>query len=155
MDKIRCNAKLPLYGALPVPFMPVRITRGALVAHRYTYALSRCRTSQHRNTCIPLSVSLWDDLADSVFDDVGLAGFKSRIDVFYGLSCNNPFVFCCFPFLFFLSIGWYYGAGVFRLIGCKSRSPSFALPTLSKIKKIISLLTRSILIHFYFPFSGR
>ena len=29
----------------------------------------------------------------------------------------------------FLSIGWYCGAGVFRLIGCKSLSLSLALPT--------------------------
>ena len=60
----------------------VRVTRGALVAHRYTYAPPRCRTSQCRRTFIPLSVSLWNDLADSVFDGVGLAGFKSRANVF-------------------------------------------------------------------------
>ena len=35
-----------------------------------------------------------------------------------------------FPFFFFLSIGWYCGAGVFGLIGCISPSPSLALPTL-------------------------
>ena len=34
-----------------------------------------------------------------------------------------------FPFLFFLSIGWYCGAGVFGLIGCISISPSLALLT--------------------------
>ena len=34
-----------------------------------------------------------------------------------------------FPFLFFLSIGWYCGAGVVRLIGCKSLSSDLALPT--------------------------
>ena len=34
-----------------------------------------------------------------------------------------------FNFLFFLSIGCYFGARVFRLIGCKSLSPSLALPT--------------------------
>ena len=34
-----------------------------------------------------------------------------------------------FPFLFFLSIGWYCGAGVFGLIGCISLSLSLALPT--------------------------
>ena len=34
-----------------------------------------------------------------------------------------------FPFLFFLSIGWYCGAGVFGLIGCTSLSLSLALPT--------------------------
>ena len=31
---------------------------------------------------IPLSVSLWNDLADNVLDGVGLAGFKSRANVF-------------------------------------------------------------------------
>ena len=43
---IRCNPMYPLYGALPVPHVPVRVTRGALVAHRYTYAPPRCRTLQ-------------------------------------------------------------------------------------------------------------
>ena len=35
--KIRCNPMHPLYGALTVPYVPVRVTRGALVTHRYTY----------------------------------------------------------------------------------------------------------------------
>ena len=34
-----------------------------------------------------------------------------------------------FSFLFFLTIGWYCGAGVFGLIGCTSLSLSLALPT--------------------------
>ena len=38
-----------------------------------------------------------------------------------------------FTFLFFLSVGWYCGPGVFVLIGCQSLSLSFALPTLSII----------------------
>ena len=80
--KIRCNPKHPLCGALPVPYVPVRITRGALIAHRYTYAPPSCRTSQYRMTFIPLSVSLWNDLADLVFDGVGLSGFKSRSNAF-------------------------------------------------------------------------
>ena len=58
--------------------MPVRVTRGALVALRYTYAPPRCRTLQYSRTFIPFSVSLWNDLANSGFDCVGLAGFKSR-----------------------------------------------------------------------------
>ena len=33
---------------------------------------------QYSRTFIPFSVSLWNDIANSVFDDVGLAGFKSR-----------------------------------------------------------------------------
>ena len=31
--KIRCNSMHPLYGALPVTYVPVRVTRGALIAH--------------------------------------------------------------------------------------------------------------------------
>ena len=42
--KIRCNPVHPLNGALPGPCVPVRVTRGALVSHRFTYALPRCRT---------------------------------------------------------------------------------------------------------------
>ena len=80
--KIRCNPKHPLCGALPVPYVPVRVTRGALIAHRYTFAPPRCRTSQYHRTFTSLSVSLWNDLIDPVFDGVGLAGFKSRSNAF-------------------------------------------------------------------------
>ena len=62
--KIRCNPKHPLCGALPVPYVPVRVTRGALIAHRYTFAPPRCRTSHYHRTFIPLSVALWNDLVD-------------------------------------------------------------------------------------------
>ena len=71
--KIRCNPMHSFYGALPEPYVPVRVTRGAVIAHRYTYAPSRCKTSQYRRTFIHLSVSLWNDLSDPVFDGVGLA----------------------------------------------------------------------------------
>ena len=27
----------PLYGALPEPYVPMRVTHGAEIAHRYTY----------------------------------------------------------------------------------------------------------------------
>ena len=73
---------LPLNGALPGPYVPVRVTSGALVAHRYIYAPTRCRTSQYHMTFIPLSVSLCNDLAIPVFNGVELAGFKSRADAF-------------------------------------------------------------------------
>ena len=80
--KIRCNLVHPLNGALPGPYVPVRATRCAMVAHRYTYAQPRCRTSQHCMTFIPFSMFLGNNLADPVFDDVGLAGFKSRANAF-------------------------------------------------------------------------
>ena len=78
--KIRCNLVHPLNGALPRPYVPARVTRGAMVAHRYTYAPPRCRTLQYSRTFIPFSVSLWNDLANHVFDGVGLAGFMSRVN---------------------------------------------------------------------------
>ena len=80
--KIRCNPMHPLYGALPVPYVPVRVTRVAVIAHRYTYAPTRCRTTQYRRTFVPFSVSLWNDLSDPVFNGVGLADFKSRANAF-------------------------------------------------------------------------
>ena len=80
--KIRCNPLHPLYGALPEPYVLLRVTRGAVIAHQYTYAPLRCRTSQYIRTFILFSVSLWNDLSDTLFDDVGLAGFKSRDNAF-------------------------------------------------------------------------
>ena len=80
--KIWCNMMHSLYGALPVPYVLVQVTRGDLVAHRYTNAPPSCRTSQYRRTLNPLLVSLWNDLADHVFDFVGLAGFKSMAIAF-------------------------------------------------------------------------
>ena len=50
LHMIRCNPMHPLNGALPGPYLPVRVTRGALVTHPYTYAPPRCRTSQYSKT---------------------------------------------------------------------------------------------------------
>ena len=72
--KIKSNPMHRLSGALPLPYVPERVTRGALVARRHSFAPSRCRTSQYRRSFMPLSVSLWNDLSDRVFDGVGLAG---------------------------------------------------------------------------------
>ena len=60
----------------------VCFTRSGVIAHRYTYAPPRYRTSQYRRTFVPLSVSLWNDLSDTVFDGVGLAGFNSKANAF-------------------------------------------------------------------------
>ena len=86
----------PRYGAVPEPYVPVRITRDALVAHRYTYASPRCRTSQYRRTFIPPSVSLLNDLGDLVFDGARLATFKSRANAFYWPCCSLPFCLILF-----------------------------------------------------------
>ena len=89
--KIRCKEIYPLYGAQPGPHELVRVTRGALLPHRYTHLIPRCRTSQYRRTFISISVYLWIDLTDHVFNGAGLAGFKSRAIAFplaWSLSCS-------------------------------------------------------------------
>ena len=95
--KIRCNPMHPLYDSLPLPYVPVRV-----IAHRYTYASPRSRTSQYHRTFIPLSVSLCDNLSVHVFDCVGLAGFKSQGQCpFIGLLLLAPFLSpAVFPFSF-------------------------------------------------------
>ena len=80
--KIKSNPMHPLSGALPLPYVPERVTRGALVAHTHSFAPPRCRTSPYRRTFVPLSVSFWNDLSDPVFNGVRLAGFKSRANAF-------------------------------------------------------------------------
>ena len=66
----------PLYGDLSEPHVPVRVTRAAVIAHRYAYAPSLCRITQyHRTIILLLSVSLWNNLGDPEFDGEGLAGF--------------------------------------------------------------------------------
>ena len=72
--KIKSNPMHPLRGELPLPYVPARVTRGALVAHRHSFAPPRCRTSQYRRSFVPLSVSLWNDLSEPVFDGVTVVG---------------------------------------------------------------------------------
>ena len=69
----------PLYFALPVPYVPVRVTRGGVIAHRYTgFCIDTQNLAVSPNFCALNALSLWNDLSDPVFDGVGLAGFKSR-----------------------------------------------------------------------------
>ena len=48
----------PLSGALPLPYVPAHVTRGALVAHRHSFVPPRYRSSQYRRSFVPLCVSL-------------------------------------------------------------------------------------------------
>ena len=65
-------------GALPLPYVPAPVARGALVAHMHSFQHPRCRISAVTHTFLPLSVYLLNDLNDPVFDGVGLSGFKKR-----------------------------------------------------------------------------
>ena len=118
---IRCNPVHPLNGSLPVPYVPVRVTSGASVAHRYTYAPPRCRTSLYLSTAAipqysPLSVSV-ERFCLPWIGWYGADGFQEKGQCFYiGLRCSHPFSLL----LFSLSIDQYCGAGVFGMIGCKN-----------------------------------
>ena len=107
----------PLYGDLPVLYVPLRVTS---VLWSHIGILIRFIASEPQSTTGVLfyrTVSLWNDLACPVFDGVGLAGFKSSYNAFFiGQAVPSFFVFYKFPFLFFLSTGWYCGAGVFGLM---------------------------------------
>ena len=49
----------------------------------------------------------------------GTGGFQEQGQCrFIGLAAHSSFVSYCFHFLFFHSMSWYWGAGVFWLIGC-------------------------------------
>ena len=99
--KIKSNPMHPLRGAFLLPYVPARVTRGALpsVAHRHWYVPPRCRTSQHCGSFMPISESLWNNLGDLVFDGVGFMGFKCRANAFLlALSAHH---FVSYYFLFF------------------------------------------------------
>ena len=108
--KIKSNPMHSLSSALPLLYVPARVTRCALVVHYHSFVSPSCRTSQHRRTFVPLSLSLRNDLGDPVFDRVGLADFKSRTNAF--LLTQSALSFCLLLFSLFLpSMGWMCGVG--------------------------------------------
>ena len=62
--KIRCNPMHPLCGTLPEPYVPVWVTRGTLIAHRYTFA----RTAGLLFPSQYLSGTIWFTLYSMVWD---------------------------------------------------------------------------------------
>ena len=75
---IKSNSMHPLNGALPLPYVPARVTRGASIAQKHSFSSSHCRTSHYSRTFVPISVSLWNDLGDPVFSDA-----KQKKHVFF------------------------------------------------------------------------
>ena len=71
VDKIRSKTdELYIYGAVPVPYVPAWVTRGALTAHRSTYIVMHLITAGSRCTagllfpsqylCGRILLTLWD-----------------------------------------------------------------------------------------------
>ena len=102
--KIRCNPLHPLCGALPVPYIPLLVTRGAVTAHWYTL--------------MPLLVAEPHSIAEFLFPFQYLCGtilvtpysmvWDWRVSragqmPFYWTSCSLPFVSShVFPFSSFI-----------------------------------------------------
>ena len=118
--KINGNPMHSLSVALPLPYVPTRVTRGGLAARRHSFAPLSSRTSQYRWSFVPLAVSMWNDLDDPVFDSLGRAGFKNRSNA----SClpNLLFLFVSSNFLFSLLPFVGCGVGIFGLIECSDLS---------------------------------
>ena len=106
---------------LPLPYVPACVTRGALVAHRHSFAPPRCRISQYRRTFVPprclfgtilvtLFLMVWDWRA-------------SRAEPMF--SCWHELLFfISYYYLFLRSVGWLCGVGVFGLIECSHSLPA-------------------------------
>ena len=108
-----------LSGALNLMYVPARVICGASVAHMHSFVLlicrtkTKCRTFQYNRTLVSLSVSLWNNPSETVFDGVVLAGFKS--------NHNLIFLFVSYYFLFFF----------FPWVGCMGLDTLSWLDTLS------------------------
>ena len=66
-----------LYGAVPEPYAPVRVTRGVVITYRYTYDSLSTAELLFFSQCLCATILVrWCD------DGVGLAGFKSKAYAF-------------------------------------------------------------------------
>ena len=138
------NPMHPLYGVLPVPYVPVRVTRGVL---SHITPLMRLVAAQPCSTAGLLFPGLYlCERSLCAWPRIRLCGTGGFHDhgrcLFIGLASLSNFVSSCFSFLFFHSMGWYCVAGVFGLIGCWPLSPSLALPTFLIIIIIIQIIMK-------------
>ena len=113
VTRLWCNPMHPLNEALPGPYVPVLVTRGALVAHRHTNAPPRCRTSQSAGVLFASQCPSGMILPTPFVRWCGTGGFQEQGQCFFiGLSCSIlTIVFYYFSLSLLLSIVWYCGAG--------------------------------------------
>ena len=72
----------PVGSYVPAPFIPRRHTRFAVNRHSRTFDAVRCRTVQFSRCFVPVCVSLWNSLTESVFDGEGIGSFKHKVNLF-------------------------------------------------------------------------
>ena len=104
--KIKSSSMFSLNDALPLPYVPARVTRGGLVATGTRLRLLAVyieRVTQHHRTAVPFSVKR--SYSDPLSDGVGWAGFKSRAYAFMLALSATFFVTHYFLFFFFPWVG--------------------------------------------------
>ena len=103
--KIRYNSMHSLYCALPVPYVPVRVIRGAVIAHRYTRAPPAAEPHSTTGLLFP-SRHLYGTIMVTPYSMVWDWRVSRAVKIpFYGLSCSLPFCLL----LFLLSLLSSYG----------------------------------------------
>ena len=103
--KIICNPMHLLNGALPEPYGLVLVTRGALVAHRYTFAPPRCTTGlffPSQCQTVHLERSCWPHIwwcGTGRFQEQGQCFFywPMLLNPYYSLLLFFPFSSSCWP----------------------------------------------------------
>ena len=120
-----------------------------LVERRYTYEPPRCRTSQYCRLWLPCQ-SLGGTICLTPYSMVWDCRVSRAWPMFFiGWNWSFNIVFYCFPCFSFLSIGWYCGAVVFGLIGCKSLYMNgIQLPCISDLFLIIIIILKNPKIFF-------
>ena len=110
----------PLSGALPLPFVPVRVTRGALVAHRRLLVVGLLSIAEPLCPSLCLFGTILVTLC-LMMSDWRVSGAEPMLSCWHDLL----FLFCLLLFYLFIpSMGWFCGVGVFGLIECPHSLPA-------------------------------
>ena len=112
---IKSNPMHPLSGALLLPFVPVRVTRGASVAHRHSFAPPVAGFLSIAEALCP-SLCLFGTILVTMCL-IAWDWRVSRAEPMLSSWHDLLFLFCFLLFYLFLpSMGWLCGVGVFELI---------------------------------------
>ena len=103
--KIRCTPLHPLYGALPVPYVPVWFTRGAVIDIGTLMRLLAADPRSIARLLFQFLISLWNDLSDPYPILWDWLVSRERPMHFNWPSSSLPFVCSCFSFLFSIIFG--------------------------------------------------
>ena len=120
--KIKSNPMNPVSCALPLPYVPACVARGALVAHRHSFAPRCCRTTQYRRTFVEYCfVEYTNDLVTLYLRDWRFL----RAEPMFSCWPNLLFIYVKYCGVFFF-LSWVdcVGFGVFGLIECSHYLPT-------------------------------